>query len=709
MTHLRISDLALERPGTALPHKPAQLFMAGGAVLCLLAAGVLLMQPQPELLSLHRSMALACLVTAGLFAWFARATSATMADQVLLAAVFGIALVVALAWALGTGLRTIVLGIIPLLVALSTLLAGGWRAAVVAATGVAGLAALAWRDHTAGAEPLAAALGRLTLASGIWAHVVLLLGGLIFGLVARMVAQRWRRLSEEREQQFRELLMSAADRYLELDADLRFLPPSIVMPSPAGPLPPELIGRHPWDAPGLRFDGDEAARHRADLLARRPFDIEVTAQHGPDLPVVRLAISGRPRFSSQGQFLGYWCAGRDVTALQRQREAAQRATAEAEAASRAKSSFLANMSHEVRTPLNGILGLARLARQHVDDRERLVEYLELIGNSASALHATLTDVLDLSRAEANQLTLSPQRVDLHALLDELHRSHEALGRARGLACTLSIDPGLPRQVHTDGGRLRQILTNYLHNALKFTTQGGIAIEATGIGPGRWRFAVHDTGCGLPASALPQLFRPFSQFGQPGSQGQGGSGLGLSICRQLARALGGDVGVSSEPGRGSRFWVDLPLVALADEAPAETAATPASLAGLRALVAEDNPVNMLITVATLQDWGATVSEAADGRAALAQVARAEQAGQPFDVVLMDLHMPELDGLAATRALRASGVRTPVVGLTASVLDDVRQQAREAGFDDVLAKPIEAKPLQALLAELTSATLEARRTG
>ena len=680
------------------------MFMAGGAVLCTLATLVLLLQPQPELLGLHRQLAACSAVAAGVFFWFSRpSVPVSMPDSVLVAALVGIALVVTLAWQLGTGLRTIVLGIVPLLMGLALLLAWGWRALLVCAAGAVGVALLAWRDHAAGPEAAALALGRLTLSSAVWAHVVMLLGGLVFGVVARTLVQRWRQLADERERQFRELLASAADRYLELDAELRFAHPTVDVPSAAGPVPSSFIGRHPWDVPGLVFDPGEARRHEEDLRARRPFEIEVESRADPRRPPQRLAISGRPRYSTQGQFLGYWCAGRDISAQQQQRDATAQAAAEAEAASRAKSSFLANMSHEVRTPLNGILGLARLARQHVDERERLVGYLDLISSSATALHATLSDVLDLSRAEASQLNLTPQRVDLPALLGDLHRVHVALCQARGLQCTLSLDPGLPQHVRTDGGRLRQILTNFLHNALKFTSQGRIAIEVRALGDGRWRFAVQDSGPGIAAAHLPRLFMPFSQLDDSAQRLHDGSGLGLSICRQLALAMGGDVGVSSEPGHGSRFWADLPL--LPDHsAPLPRAAAAVdgpALAGMRALVVEDNPVNMLITVALLEDWGLDVAQAADGRAALACVADEFDAGRHFDVVLMDLQMPGLDGVATTRALRAAGVHTPVVALTATVFDDARAQTLAAGFVEVLCKPIDAPLLKALLAGLRRA--------
>jgi len=275
--------------------------------------------------------------------------------------------------------------------------------------------------------------------------------------------------------------------------------------------------------------------------------------------------------------------------------------------------------------------------------------------------------------------------------------HEALCRERGLACGIALPDGLPRHVHTDGVRLRQILTNYLHNALKFTTTGGIGIEVTPLEPGRWRFAVHDSGPGIAEADLPRLFQPFQQLDAAPQRRVGGSGLGLSICRELARALGGEVGVSSTPGQGSRFWADLPLAPC--EAPPTARHEPGrALGDLRALVVEDNPVNMLITVATLHDWGLQTAQASDGEAALALVDAELAAGRGFDVILMDLQMPGIDGLSATRALRARGVATPVVAMTGEVLDDARDQALAAGVNAVMSKPIEAERLRALLGTL-----------
>lgn len=673
--------------------QPVQVFLAGGAVLALLAALVLALQPQPELRAVHLGMAGATVASSALFAWLARRrTPLTPADSVLLATLTGVALVLALGWVLDTGLRTIALGLLPLMVGLAVLLAGGWRAVLVVAVSVLGIGLLAWHDRQTGGEAMIAAIRRLTVASGLWSHAVMLLGGVIVGLVARRLAQRWRALADEREHQFRELLGTVADLTIELDADLRFARPSSDI-GVGRPMPAHFVGRHPWDTPGLAFDPGQAEAHRQDLLARRPFDIEVTSQLEPDGPPLRLAISGRPRMSGEGRFLGYWCVGRDVTAQQRQREATRRAAAEAEAASRAKSSFLANLSHEVRTPLNGILGLAHLARRHADEPERVGRYLQLIGDSATTLHATLSNVLDQSRAEAGQILPLPERVDLEGLLRSVVGGYEPLCQSRGLACSLQLDAGLPRWVMVDGIRLRQILTNLLDNALKFTPQGRIGLVAGALPDGRVRLVVHDSGPGIAEADRAQLFQPFSQAG-PGSQGRhGGSGLGLSICRQLARAMGGEVGVDSQPGAGSRFWVELPMPAVAP-APAAAPEAP-SLAGLTALVVEDNPVNMLITVAQLESWGMRVEQAGDGQSAIDTLSLRSES---FDVVLMDLQMPGLDGLATTRQLRAAGVHTPIVALTASALDGDRQAAREAGFDALLCKPLEIDRLQAQLLAL-----------
>jgi len=434
-----------------------------------------------------------------------------------------------------------------------------------------------------------------------------------------------------------------------------------------------------------------------------------------------------------------WIA-EDVT-TQRQAEAAlSRARDEAEAANRAKSAFLANTSHEIRTPLNGLVGLARLARMPGIDPGRLHQYLEQIGASAETLSAIISDILDLSKIEAGRLEVEAAPFDLPELLHSLQQAYEALADSRGLTFEVDIDPRLPPIVRGDALRVRQILANFLHNALKFTARGTLRLvvrrllpgdgrppcadapapaaldgtatgtAGTGTGTGNsmldlhgledWvRFEVHDSGVGIDAATQARLFKPFTQADESITRRFGGTGLGLSICRELAELMGGQVGVSSVPGQGSCFHAELPLPAVdaLEASSAHGALEHDPLRGARVLVVEDNAVNMMIGVAMLEQWGVEVTQAADGPQALAAVERAARAGQPFDAVLMDVQMPGMSGYEATRLLRTrwSLLQLPIVALTAAALTSERERATEIGMNDFLTKPIDANKLRTTL--------------
>ncbi|HWP18209.1 MAG TPA: PAS domain S-box protein [Burkholderiaceae bacterium] len=386
----------------------------------------------------------------------------------------------------------------------------------------------------------------------------------------------------------------------------------------------------------------------------------------------------------------------DVTETRRTARDLAIAKEEAEAASRAKSMFLANMSHEIRTPLHGVLGLAQLALSPGVHALRREEYLRRIVDSAQSLSGIISDILDLSKIEAGRLQLEHLSFDLHELLRGLYQSYRELAASKGLRLDLRVGPGVPRQVMGDPLRLRQILGNYLSNALKFTERGSIEILAATT-ERTVRLAVRDQGPGIEPGLRDRLFQPFTQADESISRRYGGTGLGLSICRELARLMGGQVGVESQPGAGALFWLELPLPASTAH---ERAAPPAlsdgrRLRGARVLVVEDNPVNMMIAVAMLERWGIEVVPSGDGRDALAKL---EAANGRFDAVLMDLHMPAMSGYEVTRRARErwDAHALPIIALTAAALVSEQERALEAGMNDFIPKPIDMERLYAALA-------------
>ena len=389
----------------------------------------------------------------------------------------------------------------------------------------------------------------------------------------------------------------------------------------------------------------------------------------------------------------------DVTERHQVEQALARARDAAEAANRAKSAFLANTSHELRTPLNGLIGLARLAASPDTSAARRQQYLLQIGDTAQALSAIISDILDLSKIEAGKLELETAAFDLGELLRGMQRVYATLAEAKSIALRLELDPGVDGLVVGDPLRTRQILNNYLSNALRFTSHGEVRLEARRVDVRRVRVEVHDTGPGIPGDTQARLFKPFTQADESTTRRYGGTGLGLSICRELAALMGGEVGLHSRPGEGSCFWAELPLPATSAAAPEPAPEQPAvdALQGASVLMVEDNPVNMLIAATLLEQWGVTIEQAGDGQQALQAVQRRAQGGSQFDAVLMDVQMPVMSGHEATRLLRRqySAERLPIIALTAAALVSEREQALAAGMNDFLTKPIDPQRLRQAL--------------
>ncbi len=374
----------------------------------------------------------------------------------------------------------------------------------------------------------------------------------------------------------------------------------------------------------------------------------------------------------------------------------------AEAATLAKSEFLANMSHEIRTPMNGILGISELLLAQGSQPPAQREMMAALQRSASALLRLLDDILDLSRLEALRMSLQVSTFDLREQLTDLVNLFEPVSAAKNVKLRAMVDDRVPRWVVGDALRVRQVLANLVGNAVKFTAQGTIDLRLLmagrdADGASRARIEVEDSGIGIPAATREKIFEEFFQIEAGPDRRRGGSGLGLTISRHLVRLMNGEIGLRSEMGVGTLFWVELPLPsapapAIDEPLPWMTGVVEPSQRG-KLLVVEDNEINRMVLVSMLAALGYSTEEAATGREALLKLS----GENPFRAILMDCQMPELDGYATTRELRrrheTAGV--PIIGVSAHAFEEHRRQALDSGMNDYLTKPLNLKDLEQVL--------------
>ena len=536
------------------------------------------------------------------------------------------------------------------------------------------------------------------------------LDGVLTDLTERKMAEE--ALAQERRL-LQTLMNNLPDAIYFKDRESRFLAINVGLAKRHGlHNPSEAVGKTDFDY-FTREHAEQAFRDEQQVIATgRPMVGVEEKETWNDGSVTWASTTKMPLRDPQGRIVGTFGVSRDITEKKRAEEEMAKARAAAEEANRAKSEFLANMSHEIRTPMNGILGMTELALDTNLTREQR-EYLTMVKASAESLLGIINDILDFSKIEARKLHLDAVDFGLRPHLDDVMKTLALRAQQKGLELACRVDPEAPESVCGDPGRLRQILVNLIGNAIKFTGRGEVVVD---VRPETrtereicLHFSVRDTGIGIPQDHQRHIFEAFTQVDHSTTRKYGGTGLGLTISSQLASMMGGRIWVESEQGRGSTFHFTARFGLAGDGAPPPPPAQPTHLHGLPVLIVDDNATNRRILEEVLANWRMRPRAVNGGAEALAVLVEAAEAGEPYPLVLLDGHMPEMDGFTLAARIQADPrlAQAAVLMLTSAGQPDDVERCRQLGVRAYLTKPIrQSELLETILSTLGGSPLHAR---
>ena len=518
---------------------------------------------------------------------------------------------------------------------------------------------------------------------------------------------------EAARKRFKAFAEANADYFWEMDRNLRISYLSPAFEELTG-IPCSAIVGMPRNIVSFEVsDPADIENYREAVTQRRPFRDFVYRINKPSGAEMWISVSGTPNVDSHGLFLGYVGSGRDVTEHVNHRRELEQARHEAQLADRAKSEFLANMSHEIRTPMNGVMGMAELlAKTNLDAKQKT--FTDIIVKSGSSLLTIINDILDFSKIDAGQMELDPAPFNLAEAVEDVATLVSSRVAEKDLEMSVRIDPKLPETLVGDAGRLRQIITNLVGNAVKFTERGQVYLNVSctpsGDGNANVRVEVRDTGIGIPADKQARVFEKFSQVDTSSSRNHEGTGLGLAIAHSLVSLMGGEMGLESEVGKGSTFWFEVPLPAPSITKTRRKA--PMDVSGSRIVIVDDNPVNREILIEQMQAWRFDCAAAEGGEEALLLMRAAMGQGIDIDCVVLDYQMPTMNGADVVREMRMDPLLAgiPVIMLTSVDQTEEGRHFSSLGVQAHLVKPARSSLLlETLISVLSERAPDAQADG